>query len=193
MRVPILIGAIVIMASSQLAYSQPATQAPDEQPEIYTHSPHKATIYAAILPGLGQAYNKKYWKIPIVYAGFATITYFALDNQKEYRIAKEAFNYVSAGEEYPIDNKYVGRYPASDLMIIRDYFRRNTEVSWILMGVWYLLNIIDATVDAHLFYYDLSEDLSVELMPAAESKIQPKLGDQPFSHARQLITLRYTF
>ncbi len=130
------------------------------------HSPHKASIYSAVLPGLGQAYNRKYWKIPIVYGGFGGLGYFVSINTKEYRLAKEAYAYVSSGAEYPIENKYVGRYSASDLISIRDYYRRNTELSWILSGLWYLLNIVDATVDAHFFDYDISDNLSLNIQPS---------------------------
>ncbi len=129
------------------------------------HSPHKATLYSMALPGLGQAYNKKYWKIPIVYAGIGTIGYFALSNRSKYLEAKEAYIYVFNGEDYPIDNDLIGKYEADDLREIRDYYRRNMELSWILMGLWYVLNVVDATVDAHLFDYDIGDDLKVHLSP----------------------------
>lgn len=159
------------------------------------HSPHKASVYSAILPGLGQAYNQKYWKIPIVYAGIGTLTYFALTNRNEFRLAKEAFIYVSNEEDYPIDNKYVGRYTANDLITIRDYYRRNTEVSWIFLGLWYVLNIIDATVDAHLFYYDISDELSIQLIPGkglVDPQYLPVYKNQSLSN-QQLLTLKLSF
>ncbi len=131
----------------------------------YVHSPHKASIYSAVLPGLGQFYNKKYWKIPIVYAGFGAIGYFALDNRKEYRKANEAYIYVFNEETYPINNDYIGRYDAEALRNIRDFYRRNMELNFILLGLWYGLNIIDATVDAHFFNYDVSDNLNVKLKP----------------------------
>ncbi len=162
----------------------------DSLAAIKLHSPHKASIYSAVLPGLGQAYNKKYWKIPIVYAGVGTITYFALDNRKEFRIAKEAFNYVSGEHDYPIDNKYVGRYSASDLITIRDYYRRNMELSWILLGAWYLLNIVDATVDAHLFYYDVSDELSLELFPVTPNPIEMPIYS--YSPKANFFTLKFS-
>lgn len=133
-----------------------------------THSPHKASIYSAVLPGLGQAYNRKYWKIPIVYGGFAGLGYLVSINTTEYRLAKDAFVYVSTGADYPTENKYVGRYSETDLISIRDYYRRNVELSWILTGVWYLLNIVDATVDAHFFDYDISDNLSLQVEPSVQ-------------------------
>jgi len=133
------------------------------------HSAHKASIYSAILPGLGQAYNKKYWKVPIVYAGFGTLYYFASSNGKLFREANTAYDYIVNEYEYPIDNQFIGKnYSAQDLQSIRDYYRRNMELSWIISGLWYVLNIVDAAVDAHLFDYDISEDLSVEIEPMAQ-------------------------
>lgn len=118
--------------------------------ETKKHSPHKASIYSAALPGLGQIYNRKYWKVPIVYAGIGAFSYAGILNRSEYREAREAFVYVSNNETYPTDNKYI-KYQPNDIISIRDYYRRNMEVSFLLLGVWYALNIIDATVDAHFF------------------------------------------
>jgi hypothetical protein len=137
------------------------------------HSAHKASIYSAILPGLGQAYNKKYWKIPIVYAGIGGISYLAITNRKEYQLAQSAFIYVSNGETFETTNKYVGKYNEADLIQIRDYYRRNSELSWIVLGLWYVLNIIDATVDAHFFDYDISDNLSLHLQPALPQPQSP--------------------
>ena len=170
---PRYIFVFVILALSFMPFGVSAQKvASSDNMEIKPkHSPHKASIYSAVLPGLGQAYNKKYWKIPIVYAGFGTITYFVVTNRKEYLLAKEAFLYTTNGEVYETDNKYVGKYTEQDLTQIRDYYRRNTELSWIVMSLWYVLNIVDATVDAHFFDYDISDNLSLHLQP---SYIQPQ-------------------
>jgi hypothetical protein len=161
---------IIFVAMMQLAFI-PAeavgqTEGLEQEELPYLHSPHKASVYSAILPGLGQYYNKKYWKIPIVYAGIGTIGYFALANRSEYRKAREAYIYVFNEEDYPIDNDLVGRYDASTLRDIRDFYRRNMELSYILLAVWYALNIVDAAVDAHFFHYDVSDNLSVQIEPA---------------------------
>lgn len=129
------------------------------------HSPTRAAIFSAVLPGLGQAYNRKYWKIPIVYAGFGLITYFVIRNSGEYKKYKEAYAYVARGDSVPIDNDYVTRYDEEQLLDAKNYYRRNMELSYILGGLWYIMNIIDASVDAHFFDYDISEDLSVRLDP----------------------------
>jgi hypothetical protein len=153
------------MLASVPAMAQLATS--DSLATTKMHSPHKASVYSAVLPGLGQIYNRKYWKVPIVYAGVGAFTYVGILNRNEYRMARQAFVYVTNGDTYPTDNKYI-KYQPNDIISIRDYYRRNMEVSFLLLGVWYALNIIDATVDAHFFYYDVSEDMVLQLKPASE-------------------------
>lgn len=151
-----------------------------------SHSPKKATIYSAVLPGLGQAYNRKYWKIPIIYGGFGTIAYITRENTIEYRRFLEAYRYVSNKETYPIDNPYVDRYNEQQLLSGKNLYRRNVEIGYILGGALYILNIIDASVDAHLFYYDVSETLSL--------KIEPSLLNEPaanMSFAGISLTFRF--
>lgn len=146
------------------------------------HSAKKATYLSMALPGLGQAYNKKYWKIPVIYTGAGVIYYFAHTNNTEYRLTRRAYNYVVNGDTHQSDNPYLGKgYTASDLQELRDYYRRNMELSWIIMGLWYILNIVDAAVDAHLFDYDVSENLSLHLEPVIQTQgLQPgMLGYSP--------------
>lgn len=154
---------ICILYPHQLAGQTNRMVSPAEQ----KHSPHKATIYSAILPGLGQAYNKKYWKIPIIYGGFGALAYMTRENTLEYRKFLEAYRYVATDDGTPPpDNDYIDRYSEQQLLSGKNLYRRNVEIGYILGGVLYILNIIDATVDAHLFYYDISEDLSMKLEPA---------------------------
>jgi len=134
---------------------------------VTKHSPHKATIYSLALPGLGQAYNKKYWKIPIIYAGFGFFGYSIKINHKEMKKFTEAYRYIINKETYPIDNVYVTRYPnTSDLLRGRDFYRRKVELNIIYSAAFYLLNVIDAAVDAHFFDYDISDNLSMSIEPA---------------------------
>ncbi len=133
--------------------------------EVKVHSPTRAALFSAVLPGLGQAYNRKYWKIPIVYAGFGLLTYFVISNTSEYKKYNEAYRYVAAGDSSHIDNDYVTKYDEQQLLDARNYYRRNMELSYIIGGLWYILNIIDASVDAHFFDYDISEDLSIRIDP----------------------------
>lgn len=135
------------------------------------HEPQKATLYSAVLPGLGQAYNKKYWKIPVVYAGIGTIAYFIDMNSDGYRDYRLAYDYKS-GINTDVSDEVISianRYSNENLITIRDYYRRNVELSWIIMALWYGLNIIDATVDAHFFEYDISDDLSLNVEPTIQN------------------------
>lgn len=139
---------------------------------VKLHSPTKAALFSAVLPGLGQGYNKKYWKIPIIYAGFGLITYFIISNTGEYKKYKEAYSYVASGDSSYIDNEYVGKYDEQQLMDGKNYHRRNMELSYIIGGLWYILNIIDASVDAHFFDYDVSDDLSIRVDPVMHIRRQ---------------------
>jgi len=132
---------------------------------ILKHSPQKAAFLSACLPGLGQAYNKKYWKIPIVYAGIGTITVLAISNTNNYNDFKLAYKYRTDNDPLTIDN-YVNKYQKEDLLTIKNYYRRNLEFTYIIGFAIYALNIIDATVDAHLFEFDMSDDISLQAYPA---------------------------
>jgi len=160
-----------------------------KQPDTtLTHSAKKAAIMSAVLPGLGQAYNKKYWKIPIIYAGFGILSYFIVKNGREYRNFRTAYNIVATGDSANFDNEYVVRYNGNldQLQEGRNYYRRNLNLSYILTGALYILNIIDASVDASLYDFDVSDDLSLRFDP---------VSDQPFITWKPVpaITLRYKF
>lgn len=130
------------------------------------HSPRKATIYSLVLPGMGQFYNKKYWKIPIIYAGFTFFAYNIKVNNDEVKLFTQAYKYITNKETYPTNNPYVVRYPnPTDLLTGRDFYRRKVELNIIYTVGWYILNVLDATVDAHFFDYDISDNLSMHLEP----------------------------
>lgn len=120
-------------------------------------SPSRAAFYSAVLPGLGQAHNKKYWKIPIIYAGIGTGIYFYIQNSDDYNRFRDAYKRRLAGFT---DDEFQG---ISDQRL-RDAQRtagRNRDVSIIVSLAFYILNIVDANVDAHLQQYNISEDLTL--------------------------------
>lgn len=129
------------------------------------HSPFKATIYSAVLPGLGQAYNKKYWKIPIVYAGLGTTIYFISRNRSEYRRFRSA--YLAEIDDDPCTtSEFSDRNISPDaIRSTMQTYQGYLELSYIFAVVVYGLNIVDANVDAHLFNFDVSDDLSLDLKP----------------------------
>ena len=131
-------------------------------------SPAKAAFYSAILPGLGQAYNKKYWKIPLVYAALGTGIYFYTTNNKEYNRYRDAYKSRLAGftnDEFYLDANGVElstpRVTDDGLRRAQKLFRRNKEISLLVTVGLYALNIIDANVDAHLLQYNVDENLSL--------------------------------
>ena len=128
------------------------------------HSPKKASIYSAVLPGLGQAYNKKYWKIPIVYGALATGIYFYKQNDESYSKYRNAYKRRLAG--FTDDEFYgLGQYPLisnDGLIRAQNTLKRNKEFSILVTVGLYILNIIDANVDAHLLQYNLDDNLTLE-------------------------------
>jgi hypothetical protein len=131
---------------------------------LKSHSPAKASIYSALLPGLGQVYNRKIWKVPIIYAGFATLGYFIVDNNSEYQRFKNAYKALTDDNPLTID-EFNGQRSADELLFYKDQYRRWRDISLIITVVTYALNIVDANVDAHFFNYDISPDLSMNINP----------------------------
>lgn len=135
--------------------------------------PRKATLLSAALPGLGQAYNRQYWKVPLIYAGAATIGYFIIYNNQEYVKYRDwyiAQRTASENKIVPLPVMYNGA-PASieRLKYAKDVTRRNRDLTIILAGLLYTLNIVDANVFAHLKGFTLSEDLAMSVTPGAYS------------------------
>lgn len=127
-------------------------------------APARAAFYSAVLPGLGQAYNGRYWKIPIVYAALGVGTYFYINNDNEYHRYRDAYRIRLAGgtnDEFSDEN---GTPLISDsgLQNAQEFYQRNKEVSLLVMIGLYALNIIDANVDAHLQQFNVSENLAVK-------------------------------
>ena len=131
--------------------------------EIDPLAPSKAAFYSAVLPGLGQAYNKKYWKIPIVIAGITGGILVYDFNTKQLNRYRDAYKRRLAG--FTDDEFYgPGTTPQiSDDGLIRAQrqFRRNKDISLLVTIGIYALNIIDANVDAHLLQYNVDENLAI--------------------------------
>ncbi|MBN2481904.1 MAG: hypothetical protein JXB19_09200 [Bacteroidales bacterium] len=128
-------------------------------------SPQKATLYSAILPGLGQAYNNKYWKIPIIYGAGGAFVCYTLHWHTQYKKFRDAFlDGFSQADPKPvlIDGRL---YDYDILPRGRDGFRRYRDLCILGTAAVYFLNIVDAMIDAHFFYYDVSDDLSLRIAP----------------------------
>lgn len=132
---------------------------------VRSHSPVRASVYSAILPGAGQIYNRKYWKVPVIYAAFAGLGYLAKWNDDRYDTYRTAYRFRVDGNPETVDG-FTEVYSDNDLKLLRDYYRRNRDLSLIFAGLVYVLNIVDASVDAHLFYFDVSDNLSLNISPS---------------------------
>ncbi|TCN73165.1 DUF5683 domain-containing protein [Acetobacteroides hydrogenigenes] len=128
------------------------------------HSPQKATILSAVFPGLGQVYNKKYWKVPILYGGFAALGYAISFQSKEYQRYKLAYNQFTDRKPETVD-EFEGKRSADELKSARDYYRRNRDYAILGTVALYALNIIDAHVDATLYDYEIDDNLSLRVVP----------------------------
>lgn len=126
------------------------------------HSPGKASLYSAVVPGLGQAYNGKHWKIPIIYGGFIIFGYLIYDNNIKYQYFRR--NLMAEIDENPETENTTGR-DEENLRANRDQFRRYRDLNMILLGVMYLLQIADAHIDAHLLEFKLNPDITVSVDP----------------------------
>lgn len=144
------------------------------------HSPKKAAVLSAILPGMGQIYNKKYWKLPIVYGGLAGLGTWVGINQRNLKGYTNAYKLELDNDPNTLGS-YKGITGSNNLSIKRDDSKRSLDLSIILLSVFYALNIVDATVDAHLFDYSITDDLSVKLQPdfnlyQAQEQVRSKVG-----------------
>lgn len=134
---------------------------------VKTHSPTKAALFSTIVPGLGQAYNKKYWKMPIVYAGMGVSLYFAISNHVSFKKFKTAY-IIRLDSDPDTADEFDGVLSEEGLQANMDFHQRNRDLSYIFVGLFYVLNIVDAAVDAHLFNFPKNDNLSFNLQPSLE-------------------------
>jgi hypothetical protein len=180
----IIITTNLTVKAQQISISNDSLKVAIPVPQV-NRSPKKASIYAALFPGLGQIYNKKYWKLPIIYGGYAGLIYVLGWNNKNYKDYFQGYRIVventSATNLKPderafldnliknpsisLDNPSTYSYISSQLKGGKDFFRRNRDLTIIGIAVLHVLSIIDASVDANLFDFDISDDLSLRLEP----------------------------
>lgn len=128
------------------------------------HQPKVAVILSAVIPGSGQIYNQKYWKTPVIWAGMGVCAYFIRSNHLLYKDYKEALlQRTDTGIQVP--DKYIDIYSSEQLLRLQDQYRQNRDLFIIATSLVYVLNIVDALVDAHLFTFDVSDDLSLNWQP----------------------------
>ena len=168
------VGNAFLTADTVVKQQMPAKTTKVKKP----HSPTKATIMSACLPGLGQVYNGKWWKVPIVYAGLGGLGYLAYSNYSEYSSYLHAYEFKTGDLPEGVtlnahETELAGKYSDSQLQTYKETYRRNFELYTILTVAWYGLNILDAYIDGHLYTYDISDDLSFSVDPYLHSAESP--------------------
>ena len=124
------------------------------------YSVKKITLLSTACPGLGQIYNKKYWKVPIIYTALGASIYYYHNNNNKYIQYKTAHIAETDENINTINNS---GYSTANLITLQDYYRNNRDLSALMIIFIYFLNIIDASVDAHLKNYNLNDNLSLSL------------------------------
>jgi hypothetical protein len=180
---------ISIFVILQIICFQPDTFAQDtvyfEKParQKFSPDPVKATMLAVALPGMGQVYNRKYWKVPVVYVTLTGLLYAVGRNSSNYTTYMKAYqdftdripqtnSYIKIGGLEDVDpiydeinNPEIYLNYKEQMVRLIDYYKKNRDLSYIGIGLWYIASIIDANVDASLFNYDVSDNLDVAVMP----------------------------
>ncbi len=131
---------------------------------LLSHSPKKATLLSTFIPGAGQIYNKQAWKVPIIYLAAAGVTYFAITNGKNKNKFKDEYYNRINGRTDLLLNDYIS-YTDDGIYNLYNAYKSNFQLSIIVGVVFYALQIMDAYVYAHLFNFNLTEDLSMNISP----------------------------
>lgn len=153
-----LLGSFSALAQTELGEGLRSKDSIKKSPEINVLAPAKAAFYSAVLPGMGQVYNKKYWKVPLVYGALGTTIYFYISNNRKYHLYRNAYKRRLEGftdDDYTyLDN--------SRLISAQKFYQNNRDLSALLTGLFYILNILDANVDAHLMQFNVNDKLTVK-------------------------------
>lgn len=128
--------------------------------------PNTAALYSAALPGLGQAYNNKYWKIPIIYGSGLVIGYYMSYNHKLYKQYRDGLIAIIDEDDRTEPVPFIPRAEVKDYQRQVDYWRRNRDLLVVATALFYVLNIVDAHVDAHLELFTVDDDISLNLEPS---------------------------
>jgi hypothetical protein len=180
----LLILQLILLQQSGLAQDTLSVVKPRRKE--FKAEPLKATMLAVAFPGAGQIYNRKYWKIPVVYAGFGALFYSAGINSSRYSTYMKA--YQDFTDQIPETDSYIKLIPADPatydpvlhpdtydpatasyyedgMLRLVDYYKRYRDLSYIGIAAWYLISILDANVDASLYNFDISDNLAVTMAP----------------------------
>ncbi|HNX65985.1 MAG TPA: DUF5683 domain-containing protein [Bacteroidales bacterium] len=190
---------LLLCASVSNAGAQDSIPRTAQKLKSHVLKPSKASMYAAVVPGLGQIYTHKYWKVPFVYAGFGTLGYFVAFNTSHYNKFMNAYRDFT--DKNPATDRYIkvlqsvmdpkdydpvlypNSYNASNAAWAKQqlengvtYYRRYRDLSYIGIAAWYLVTILDANVDASLFDYNMGSDLKASIAPLTVTSMGPAPG-----------------
>jgi hypothetical protein len=186
----IVIIFILSLCIQESGFAQDTIPVPAPVKKRFKAEPMRATMLAVAFPGLGQIYNRSYWKIPLVYAGFGGLIYSAHVNSTNYELYMKAYqDFTDAIPEtksyqalikadpstydpvlYPETyNPSSASYYKDGMLRMVDYYKRYRDLSYIGIAGWYLLSVLDANVDASLFNYDISDNLDLAIYPSVLS------------------------
>lgn len=156
MRKLIVLGLLFLSFQSVFGQQKPVEKKSEP-------NPYRKVTLISLVPGAGQIYNKKYWKVPIIYGGFAALGYSYYFYRNEYNIVREA--YIQKINNQPVTNPELANVPAAMLLNVRESYRKSRDLSLISMVGLYALQVMDATVDAHLKGFDMNDNLSLRISP----------------------------
>lgn len=135
---------------------------PDTLVKTPFFTPKKVALFSAIVPGMGQFYNKQYWKVGVIYVGVGAAIYFANDNLKNYNKYRRLYAGFRSGDE---KIKAETEYTEDNVKTLQDYYRRNLDLTVLFSALGYTLQVMDAVVFAHLKNFDISEDITLRARP----------------------------
>lgn len=169
----ILLLAICILAMPKYGMAQStkdSTTALQENPnpkkEKFQPKPKKSGLYSAVLPGMGQIYNRQYWKAPVIYTGMAVAGYFLAFNIDKYNTYRKA--YIGRISNDPtIHDSFEGIYDTQSLKQLQDGYKRYVDISVLVTALGYIIQVMDAVTFAHLKNFDVSKDISMQVQPIA--------------------------
>lgn len=175
------INGVTIIDSSATAGADTVPKADTTTVKVKKHTAVKAVWLSAVCPGLGQAYNKKYWKIPIIYAGFGGLAYAIYYTNLNFNLSRAAYRAVLRNQY----GSYLGYTDAADLKYFRDTYKNYLNISCLVTVLWYGLNLIDAAVDGHLYSYNMDNKLSFNFDPSF-------MMDNPLGMSQTCLGLTFT-
>lgn len=168
------VGSVFFSANAQTRFD---TLRADFTPKKYFSfqtkkpTPKRAGLYSALLPGLGQTYNRQYWKTGVVLAGFTTLGLVLNYNTKQYRLYQSV--YQGRIDNNPATTDTLVQYSTDDINTLRKGYRTYVEYTVLGMTAFYAMNILDAFISAHLKSFDISKDISLKLQPTLNPMQQP--------------------